>query len=139
MKNKGFTLAEMTIVLLITSLILLIGFNFSKRTRQQLIEEQYIQNLVETMNTSMIEGRNESKSVFFRFEPSGVNIYMGGKYIKRPLPKTLKYYGTERVSISNKGVTMPKTIVISEIHNHYEYRIVFELSFGGTFRVYKKS
>ena len=139
MRIKGFTLIEMIIVLMISSIIIFLGFTISQNTKNEIQEEQYLQNLSAQINENIIEGRNRRQTVYFRFNADNVICYIGGKYKNYPYPKTLIHHGTERVNISNTGVSSPKTIIISRKNGRLKYHLIFELSFGGTFRVYKSN
>ncbi|WP_290033670.1 prepilin-type N-terminal cleavage/methylation domain-containing protein [Ligilactobacillus cholophilus] len=139
MKNKGFTLFETIVVLLLTSLILIISICISKNTQKTLVEEQYMQNLTETMNTLLIEGKNKRQAVVFQFGRNEASCYIGGKYIHRPYPNSLTVYGYKYIWVSYKGMTKPQTIEIVEKNHRYSYRIIYELSFGGVFRVEKSN
>lgn len=138
MKSKAFTLMEMTIVLFLTALLLLIGFKISQKSQNQFIEEQFIQNLTTKINEKLTYGRNHQKYIKLVFLDDKVVMYDGTTHVEKyQYPKTLTVHGVRTEMLSATGVTRPQTIQFVNHKEKYGYDLIFELSFGGTYRVRK--
>lgn len=137
MKSKAFTLLESVIVLALTRLFLLVGFKFSFQSSTQIKEEQFIQNLIGKINEKVIEGKNKQKTVRLFFDEKRVRMMVGKKTEILEYPASLYKYGAEKVYISPSGVTHPVTIPLISKKYHRAYNIIFELSFGGVYRIAK--
>lgn len=139
MKNKGFTLLETTIVLALAFLFLLLSFCFAPRSSAQIEEKQFMQNLTSKLDKAAMQGKERHQMVRAFFGKEDVQILVGRKAEKLEYPATLTKYGAESVYISPSGVTRPTTIPLVSKKGHYSYNLIFELSFGGVYRVIKRS
>lgn len=137
MKSSGFTLLEAVIVLALAGLFLLIGFRISPQSSTQIKEEQFIQNLTGKIDEKVIEGKNKQETVRLFFGEKKVQVIVGKKAEILKYPESLYKYGAEKVYISPSGVTRPVTIPLISKKQHYVYKLIFELSFGGVYRVTK--
>lgn len=138
MINKGFTLLETTIVLGISFFILMLGFTFSQQSSVQIKEEQFIQNLTSEIDKNVMKGKENHRIVRIFFRKNKVEIQCGNVYNVLNYPKTLSKHGAESVYISPSGVTRPATIPLVCSEKRYSYNLIFELSFGGVYRVSKE-
>lgn len=138
MKNKGFTLLETTIVLALACLFLLLSFFLAPRSSAQIKEEQFMQNLTSKLDKAAMQGKEYHQIVRAFFGKEDVQILVGRKTEKLEYPPTLIKYGAENVYISPSGVTHPTTITLVSKKGHYSYNLIFELSFGGVYRVAKQ-
>lgn len=138
MKSKGFTLLETTIVLALAFLFLLLSFYFAPRSSAQFKEEQFMQNLTSKLDKAAMQGKEHHQIVRAFFGKEDVQILVGRKTEELEYPPTLIKYGAESVYISPSGVTRPTTIPLVSKKGHYSYNLIFELSFGGVYRVTKQ-
>lgn len=138
MKNKGFTLLETTIVLALACLFLLLSFFLAPCSSAQIKEEQFMQNLTSKLDKAAMQGKEHHQIVRAFFGKENVQILIGRKTEKLEYPPTLIKYGAESVYISPSGVTRPTTITLVSKKAHYSYNLIFELSFGGVYRVAKQ-
>lgn len=138
MRNKGFTLLETTIVLVLAFLFLLLNFSFAPRSSAQIKEEQFMQNLTSKLDKAAMQGKERHQVVRIFFGKENVQILVGRKTEKLKYPSTLTKYGAESVYISPSGVTRPTTIPLVSRKEYYSYNLIFELGFGGAYRVTKQ-
>lgn len=129
---------ETTIVLALACLFLLLSFFLAPRSSAQIKEEQFMQNLTSKLDKAAIQGKEHHQIVRAFFGKEDVQILVGRKTENLAYPPTLIKYGAESVYISPSGVTRPTTIPLVSKKGHYSYNLIFELSFGGVYRVAKE-
>ena len=85
-----------------------------------------------------MKGKEEHRTVRIFFGRNRVEVQCGNFQDTLDYPKTLYKYGAKSVYISPSGVTHPVTIPLVCKERHYSYDLIFELGFGGVYRVSKR-
>lgn len=140
-KKTGFSLLEMSIVLFLIALICILQFVPSSETTNKMAEEEFWLNFRQNWTSLVVRSHRQKTAGLALFLNHSVQFTSGTDTADKKqiaLPKTMHVQGGKREEkIYANGGTQPQTIKINSDLGGASYNIIFELGFGGQYRVQK--
>lgn len=136
MKVRGFTLVEVTVTLLLSTCIFLLGIGLGTHTLASLQEKLFFNELRQTWFATIYQGEQQKQYTWIQFEPKQVKFSVGQKTLKilvypKSLTPTTEY---QELSVSGLGSLTPTTETFTSTLGK-EYRVHFQLGYGTQYRV----
>lgn len=138
--KTGFSLLEMSIVLFLFALICISQFTPSSYTTKKMAEEGFWLSFRQNWTSLVVTSHRQKTAGLVIFLNNSIQFTNHNSTEKKQiqLPKTMHVQGGKKEEkLYSNGGTQPQTVRLYSDLNGASYDIVFELGFGGQYRVQK--
>ncbi|GBG94662.1 hypothetical protein LFYK43_11210 [Ligilactobacillus salitolerans] len=137
----AFTLTEVVIVLLLTVSIELLEFAPSLNAIKSMKEDEFWHNFRQDWSSLVLSAHQQKVAAHLRLTDQEVRFIIGPKPLRvvvLPVPETLHLLGgSKEEEVYVQGGTQPQTISFYSDVDQLKYSIIFQLGYGGQYRVEK--